>query len=87
MAQCLHRVASVTVYHANVITMSQNFHDIVKAGFSASICNSIVRPVPGISDHDVVFAEIDISPPKYKQIKHKVPIYRKADWNKLEVEM
>ena len=46
-----------------------------------------VKVVPGSFDHDVVFAEMKFSSKKYKQIKLKVPIYRKADWNKTEEEM
>ena len=43
-----------------------------------------VEVIPGISDHDVVFAEIDIKPQTRRQTKRKVPIYKKADWNKIE---
>ena len=43
--------------------------------------------LPGISDHDIVFAEIDICPKRYKQTKRKIPIYKKGDWKKVEEEM
>ena len=36
--------------------------------------------LPGISDHDAVFAEIDIRPKRYCQAKRKIPLYKKADW-------
>ena len=36
--------------------------------------------LPGISDHDAVFAEIDIRPKRYGQAKRKIPLYKKADW-------
>ena len=43
--------------------------------------------LPGISDHDAVFAEIDISPKRYKQAKRRIPLYKKGDWEKTEDEM
>ena len=36
--------------------------------------------LPGISDHDAVFAGIDIRPKRYGQAKRKIPLYKKADW-------
>ena len=36
--------------------------------------------LPAISDHDAVFAEIDIRPKRYGQAKRKIPLYKKADW-------
>ena len=35
--------------------------------------------LPGISDHDAVFAEIDIRAKRYGQAKRKIPLYKKAD--------
>ena len=46
-----------------------------------------VEVIPGISDHDAVFAEIDITPQTRRQTKREVPIYRKADWSKIEDKM
>ena len=39
--------------------------------------------LPGISDHDVVFTEIDVSPKKNVQKPRKIPLYKKADWERL----
>ena len=36
--------------------------------------------LPGISDHDALFAEIDITPKRHGQAKRKIPLYKKADW-------
>ena len=46
-----------------------------------------VEVIPGISDHDVVFAEIDIQPQTRKQTRRKVPVYRKVEWNRIEDKM
>ena len=35
--------------------------------------------LPGISDHDAVFAEIDIRAKRYGQANRKIPLYKKAD--------
>ena len=36
--------------------------------------------LPGISNHNIIFTEINISPKKYTQTRSKLPIYRKANW-------
>ena len=36
--------------------------------------------LPGISDHDAVFTELDIKPSRKKQVPRKVPLYKKAGW-------
>jgi hypothetical protein len=43
--------------------------------------------IPGISDHDAVFAELDISPQKHRQVRRKIPMYGKADWEKIEEDL
>ena len=40
-----------------------------------------------VSDHDIVYAELDIAPQKRTQTKRKIPIYRKTKWDKIEDEM
>ena len=39
--------------------------------------------LPGISDHEIVLCELDISPTMNKQVKRSIPLYRKADWELL----
>ena len=39
--------------------------------------------LPGSSDHEAVFTEIDIRPKHYKQAKRKIPLYKSADWDKI----
>lgn len=34
-----------------------------------------------------VFAEIDIRPQRYKQDKRRIPLYKKADWEKIETQL
>ena len=46
-----------------------------------------IEVIPGISDHDVVFSELDIPPLRHRQTKRKIPIYGKAKWNEINEEM
>ena len=43
--------------------------------------------LPGISEQDEVFAEIDIRPKKYGQAKRRFPLYKKADWEGIVSQM
>ena len=46
-----------------------------------------VHTTPGISDHEGVFAEVDINPIRPKQKRRNIPLYRKADWDSLKHHM
>ena len=46
-----------------------------------------IEILPGLSDHDIVFAEIDIRPKRYTQKRRKIPIYKKANWDKISQDM
>ena len=41
----------------------------------------------GISGHDIVFAELNITPVKLKQKPRNIPIYRKANWETKKTEL
>jgi len=51
--------------------------------------NKILRVdiLPGISDHDIVFAELDMRPIKYKQKPRSIPLYRKAKWDNIREDL
>ena len=40
--------------------------------------------LPGISDHDAVFVESNITPKKLRQQRRQIPLWRKTDWTKLQ---
>ncbi|CAG2235098.1 unnamed protein product [Mytilus edulis] len=40
--------------------------------------------IPGLSDHDIVFSEIDTKPISRKQKPRKIPLYRKANWETIK---
>ena len=43
-----------------------------------------VEVLPGISDHDIVAIEVDISPKRRKQKPRKIHLYSKAQWSEFE---
>ena len=46
-----------------------------------------IETLPGISDHDAVFAEIDINPKRYHQKRRQIPIYTKAKWDRIRGDL
>jgi hypothetical protein len=40
--------------------------------------------IPGLSDHDIVFSEIDTKPLSRKQKPRQIPLYRKANWETMK---
>ncbi|KAL8618799.1 hypothetical protein ACOMHN_000227 [Nucella lapillus] len=45
---------------------------------------SRVEPLPRISDHEVVYAELNIETQRKKQVERNIRLYNKADWEKLQ---
>ena len=43
--------------------------------------------MPGISDHDIVFFEFNITPAKIKQIPRNIPLYNRANLETIRVEI
>ena len=43
--------------------------------------------IPGVSDHDIVFSEIDTKPLSRKQKPRQIPLYRKANWVTMKEEI
>ena len=43
--------------------------------------------MPGISDHDIVFAELDLRPVKHSQKPRQIPLYKKAKWDLIREDM
>ena len=46
-----------------------------------------VYTIPGIADHNGVFAELDVRPIRLKQKRRSIPLYRKADWVNLQIHL
>ena len=43
--------------------------------------------LPGLSDHDIVMAEVNVRPQKLKQVPRNIYLYKKADWDQLKQSM
>lgn len=48
---------------------------------------SMVEIIPGLSDHDNVYSEVNIKPQITARKPRAVPVYRKGDWNALTEHM
>ena len=46
-----------------------------------------VSVIPGLSDHDIVLAEVNSRPQLTKQVPRDIPLYKKADWDQLKQSM
>ena len=66
-------------------TRGENTLDLIAVNNITLVNRSEI--IPGISDHDAVFAEIDIRPQRYKQDKRRIPLYKKADWEKIAMHL
>ena len=51
--------------------------------------NKVLRVdvLPGVSNHNIVFAELDLRPVKYKQKPRQIPLYKRANWDLIRVDM
>ncbi|VDI53473.1 Hypothetical predicted protein [Mytilus galloprovincialis] len=46
-----------------------------------------VETLPGLSDHDIVFAEVNLNLRKSIQKPRIIPLYRKANWENIKVDL
>ena len=53
---------------------------------SLYVC-SLYFMLPGLSDHDIVIAEVNSRPELIKQVPRDTPLYKKADWDQLKQSM
>ena len=66
-------------------TRNKNTLDLLITNIPSKILRSDI--IPGISDHDAVYAEIDIKPVRHKQTPRKIPLYKKARWDSMKTDM
>jgi hypothetical protein len=46
-----------------------------------------VETLPGLSDHDIVFTEVNINPKKCIQKPRNIPLYRRANWENMKDDL
>ena len=64
-------------------TRGENILDLICTNNPSRV--NRVHTIPGIADHDGVFAELDVRPIRPKQKRRSIPLYRKADWENLQL--
>ena len=66
-------------------TCLQNMPDLFFTNFSTQVQNITV--FPGISDHDAVMVTYKTTSPTFKQIPLKVPLYNRANWQAIIMDV
>jgi hypothetical protein len=63
-------------------TRESNTLDLIITNFPN--CFNRIETIPGLSDHDIVFAELKTIPTKRTQRPRKIPLYKKAKWENIK---
>ena len=66
-------------------TRNTNTLDLLITNIPSKIIRTDI--IPGISDHDAVYAEIYIKPVMHKQTRRHIPLYKKARWDSMKTDM
>ena len=66
-------------------TRNGNTLDLLVTNIPSMILRTEV--IPGVSDHDIVYSEIDINPVRNKQKPRQIPLYKKARWDSLKSDI
>ena len=66
-------------------TRGTNTLDLIITNHPSKIIR--IETMPGVSDHDMVFAEINCSPISNKQKRRQIPLYRHAKWATLKADV
>ena len=66
-------------------TRGDNILDLIATNTPSSFTR--VKTIPGISDHDIVFAEVDLKIKQKTQKPRSIPLYKKAKWDTMKEEI
>ncbi|CAG2234337.1 PSMC5 [Mytilus edulis] len=66
----------------DVPTRKDNILDLIITNLPNQVQR--VEVIPGLSDHDIVFAEFAIASSKLKQKPRIIPLYKKANWSTIK---
>ena len=66
-------------------TRGENTLDLILTNNPSTFMRT--ETIPGISDHDIVFAEIDMATKKKIQKPRSIPLYKKANWENIKKGM
>jgi hypothetical protein len=63
------------------------FNAFLKASTNSPSSFGRVETMPRLSDHDIVFTELDINPQRAKQKPRDIPLYKKANWENIKEDL
>ena len=66
-------------------TRGDNILDLIVTNHPT--CFWRIKVIPYLSDHDIVYAEIDILPVRNRQKPHQIPLYSKAKWGNVRNDL
>ena len=66
-------------------TCGENILDLVIATDPTRCMKTTV--ILGVSDHDTVLIEYDTRPIRHKQFRRKIPLYKKAKWDRIRQQV
>jgi hypothetical protein len=66
-------------------TRQQNTLDLILTNHHGKVIRT--DTIPGISDHDIVYTEFDLRPVKLQQIPRTIPLYNKANWYGMKIDL
>ena len=66
-------------------TRGSNILDLIVTNYPASFRRTEI--IPGVSDHDIVFTEVNILPVKHRQKPCTIPLYREAKWDNAKQDL
>ncbi|CAC5417074.1 unnamed protein product [Mytilus coruscus] len=69
----------------NKPTRGPNTLDLIVTNHPESFMR--VETLPGLSDHEIVFTEVNLNPRKSIQKPRIIPLYRKANWENMKLDM
>lgn len=65
-------------------TRNDSILDLFITNIPTKVLN--VNTTPGISDHNIVYMELDINVDQRKQKLRTIPLYKRANWNSMKEE-
>ena len=66
-------------------TRQQNTLDLILTIHPGKVIRT--DTIPGISDHDIVYTEFDLRPVKLQQKPRTIPLYNKANWYGMKIDL
>ena len=66
-------------------TRGSNMLDLIVTNYPTSFSRTEI--IPGVSDHDIVFTEVNILPVKHRQKPRTIPLYREAKWDNVKQDL